>query len=196
MELTCPNCGTTASSQLWTGQQSRYLDLIRELPTTVAAEIPAYLALFKPATRAMDKRREVRILADLARMVREGAIQYKGAPVRPASPEMWAEAMREMGNRRLDLPMKNHNYLCSIVYALADAADRKREVEKNRAERTGAATARILKERAAHAPMDVEWMRKVRQKNRRPDGHETDGREMPDLSASALPGGEPPAGGD
>jgi hypothetical protein len=46
------------------------------------------------------------------------------------------EQMRE--NPKLRLPMKNHNYLKSVAYDLADAADAAVERRRNEDERSGA----------------------------------------------------------
>jgi hypothetical protein len=118
-------------------------ETLAALPGECPAIAMRYLELFrKPDGREMTKDRELGVARELAAIIGAGWAEYKGNPARRANPKMWADGMLTMieraAQKRLELPMKNHNYLKSIVYDIADTADRKTETVRNKAERTGA----------------------------------------------------------
>lgn len=136
MLLTCPSCGTRASAEAWENEADtrKAFELAASLPRPVAAGILRYCGLFRnpSAVRAMSWKKAVRIIGEIAELTAKGHVQAKGQVARPCSPDHWAAAMEKMVEiaevGKLTLPLKGHNYLLSIVWQEADAADSAAEV--------------------------------------------------------------------
>lgn len=142
MRLVCPSCGACHSADAWVNDAHarRALGIAVTLPPPVAPHALGYVALFRnpEAKRGLTWKKAGRLLAELRDMVSDGYVQYKRRPARPATPKIWGEALETMlHSRSIDPPLDGHNYLRSVAYDLADAADRKTEVARNQAERTG-----------------------------------------------------------
>jgi hypothetical protein len=141
MRLTCPGCGVIGSIEAFTvdDHAKRTLMAITTLPGAVAALVLGYLALFRPgSSRGLTWKRAEALVIALQALVTASHIQWDRQVARPASPAIWAEALRKISAtppRRL--PLKSHGYLTSIAYDLADEADRRVEVARNKTERTG-----------------------------------------------------------
>jgi len=107
---------------------------IATFPQPVAAAIPAYLSLFRPAERSLVWRKACSVLESLHSLVAVGYVQVKGRADRDCPPRIWAQAMDDMVNRRdrLTRPLPNHNYLRQVAHDMAgmeDAASERRRVE-------------------------------------------------------------------
>lgn len=131
MRLTCPCCGALASLEAWAGDAEARLTMaaIAKLPQPVAGSAPAYLGLFRPATRALGWKKAMALLTQLAALVGQGYVSVQGRVDRDCPPELWARGMDEMVARRdrLSRPLANHNYLRQVVSDLAEQDDRGRE---------------------------------------------------------------------
>lgn len=171
MKLTCPSCGAIHSIDAWENDAKarQCLKLAGELPQEVSRRVIAYLALFRPAGgRGLGWGKALRLLAGLRDEVGSAHIQWKNQVARPNDARHWAEGMDRL-NQQLpkELPLTSHGYLKSIVYRIADDADRKSEVSHNQAERSGAVQAGREATTDGAEPIDVDWMRSVRARNRR-----------------------------
>ena len=64
-------------------------------------------------------------------LVAKGYVHVHGQVDRDCSPTIWAKGMDQMVEQQaaLKLPMPNHNYLCKVVWDLADKVDK--EIEAN-----------------------------------------------------------------
>ncbi len=127
MKLVCPECGATASASSWVNDAEvrEVLAAVVKLPGPVAAGCLPYLGLFRPGSRALAWKRARTLVAELSALVSPGHVQIQGKVARPCPPSLWVRAMDEMVARRdrLQLPVKNHNYLRQIAWGLAEAAD-------------------------------------------------------------------------
>lgn len=155
MKLVCPSCGFYGPPDAYMADvaASRALLLALSAPAPLAQQVQQYLRLFRPAQRALSSSRAAAILEELLPMILEAKITWRGV-VYPAPVEYWREAMEEMivGRDRLDLPMKSHGYLLTIIagYAKRAAAASETKAHQTRAGVTPVGTS------AAHRPFEAE----------------------------------------
>lgn len=101
-----------------------------KLPQVVQQPFYKYLSLFRPLSGcALQVTKTLRLTREMVALVSTGYVSEKDKPDRPCAPSFWAMGMEQMLSRadRLSLPLKNHNYLRTIVWQLADQADAGRE---------------------------------------------------------------------
>jgi len=135
MQLICPACGCRASAEVWENDAAarQFVAVVAQLPRPVAERILRYCGLFRSpdAARAMAWKKALRIGQELADFVAAGYVQTKGKVARPCTPQLWGRGMDKMlelvSAGQLRLPMKNHNYLITIVWQEADKADAAQE---------------------------------------------------------------------
>ena len=135
MRLVCPSCGACHSAEAWLHEEEARaaMAVAVELPRGVGRWALAYLALFRPQTadrgpRALGWKRVRRVLEEIRDLVAAPEIAWAQKAARPNSPEVWARAMEQMCcHPPSRLPLKNHNYLRTIAYDLADEMDKARE---------------------------------------------------------------------
>lgn len=155
MILICPSCGATHSAEAWENDVKirQALQAACALPPQVSKVVLGYLGLFRPAQRALSWSKSLKIINDLSALIAPGHIQVQGKPARPCPPHIWAMGIEQMVARTdLQRPMKNHNYLRSIVWQLADQADAGREHSQHRAELDGSARSARTTERRPWTP--------------------------------------------
>lgn len=134
MKLTCRSCGASGSAEAVFGDAdaAEALRLAGELEPVIARAVWHYLALHRPAQRALTWSRTEKLLREIHELVSQPTIRrhHRDWAVVPA---MWREAMDHMQAQRdkLTLPLKGHGYLLEIVAGLADkqeaGAERARE---------------------------------------------------------------------
>jgi hypothetical protein len=130
MKATCPHCGTYGPLEIFlTDSDAKSVQLaVAALPGEMPRLVWSYLGLWrKPdATKVMTWARAGRIVAELAALVAEPEIQWKGGRLVPSRPEFWAQAIKLILDReaqgKLDRPLEAHNYLRAVVYELAEKA--------------------------------------------------------------------------
>jgi hypothetical protein len=136
MHLKCPSCGIVASSELWAnnGDAAPAFVAALRLPKAVQGELLAYLALFRPDARALSWGRVASVVEDLEGLVRAGYVTIDKQVPRKCPPELWAEGMREMVDRKggQKMHLKNHNYLRAVVYPKANAYDAQDEKRREK----------------------------------------------------------------
>ena len=138
----CPRCAFKAPVSCFVdaAESGLLLQAFSELPHEVQKPFLKYLSLFKPLTGcAIQPTKAERLTRELVALVVKGFVSEKGKPDRPCIPVFWVMAMERMQELAgtLDLPMKNHNYLRSIVYKLANQADSQREQQQRQEEIDG-----------------------------------------------------------
>lgn len=142
MKLTCPACGAQTSLEAMTEDAAarRVAALFGELPPVVARQVPAYLALFRPAKTGLRWTRVETILGELVPMVHDGF--KRGGRVCKAAADHWATALHQVCGRELRLPLKGHGYLLEVVAGLADHQAAAAEVAHHENLRAGKRPAR------------------------------------------------------
>jgi hypothetical protein len=130
MKATCPVCGGYGplESFLVDDDAKRAVVAVGKLPGDLPRLCWAYLGMFrKPASpRVLTWERVGRIVAELADLVAEKDMSWKGQRVVPSRPEFWAQGIQAMLDRdaqgKLERPLDGHNYLRAVVYEIAEKA--------------------------------------------------------------------------
>ena len=137
--VTCPNCNTAGSLDLFLGHQAasealRALATLHPSGTRLQSAAMRYVGLFAPRKQQMRMDRVAGLLRELQALLASGRVEWEGATY--AAPlDYWIGGMEAMLARRdagkLDLPLDSHNYLRSVLAGAADKAEaqaeRKRE---------------------------------------------------------------------
>lgn len=145
MKLTCPACGAVASAEAWANDIAARTALAAaiQLPDPVCNKLLPYLALFRPAERALSWRKALALIQELGVLVGRGYVHAHGSPDRPCTPEVWALAMGQMTENAnaISRPLPNHNYLRKVAWQISDRLDAHQESTRHQDERSGAARA-------------------------------------------------------
>ncbi|MHB1350090.1 MAG: hypothetical protein ACYCYR_09480 [Desulfobulbaceae bacterium] len=135
MKGMCQTCGATAPLEWFLAEPiaRQVLAAALKLPQPVQDQLLVYLALFRPAGGSSQPKKVLRLVQEIAALVAPGHLQVKGQVARPCPPRIWAQAMEQMTERRdkLQLPLKNNNYLRQIAWSLADQDDARAEAQRN-----------------------------------------------------------------
>lgn len=122
MNLTCPSCGAEAAAEAWQNdaEARAAFAALAALPAEVQREAIHYLALFRPAKSRLSWTRAGRILDELRTLTTLGVVKHDRQE-RACSSAIWGAAMAQMLARRESIrrPLKDHNYLISVAFALA-----------------------------------------------------------------------------
>lgn len=142
MQITCPCCaGRFSIEAAFTDEAARAaVAAALKFPAPLGELVLRYIALFRPAQRALSWDRAARLLHELLEPISAGRVQRDGrwyeAPI-----EAWRHALEQMLDQRdrLRLPLKSHGYLIEIVIGAVDrvAAETERRREEANRNRTG-----------------------------------------------------------
>ncbi len=142
-ELNCPVCGTGLTmAHLFVNADDRAAMLrLLALSTPIGAAVSRYISLFTPPKTSLTLRKQVRIVLQLLPDLERRAITHRGrdwaAPLK-----VWEAGIDQMLAARdagkLDLPMKGHAYLYSILMSLADKLEAGAEVQAEATRRANA----------------------------------------------------------
>ncbi|MDH5525555.1 MAG: hypothetical protein OEY01_16430 [Desulfobulbaceae bacterium] len=131
MRLVCPGCGCTASLEAWANDADcrATLAAIVKLPAPVPAAVLPYLSLFRPEARALNWKKVLKLVNELALLVGSGHVQVDKMVARPCPARIWAQAMDDMvASFNTKRPhFKNHTYLRKVAYDLANQGDAEKE---------------------------------------------------------------------
>jgi len=106
-----------------------------------------YVGMFAPVKTEMRYERVASVLADVVAMIKAGTVRDKTGATHAAPMDYWRQACEEMAARRdrghLQLPLKSHGYLQTVVVGLATKAEASAEsqTEAQRAGHSGTGTA-------------------------------------------------------
>lgn len=145
MQLSCPCCGIkTDLAVLLTHEQARRaVARLATVSLPFGAQTLQYMALFKPASRALSIDRMVRLIEDMLPDIERRAITRAGRDW-AADVETWRAAlgvvidMRDAG--KLRLPLADHGLLYQVIANMADQVERTAESTRE-AQRRQARTA-------------------------------------------------------
>lgn len=153
-DLSCPVCGAEFDlAVLFKSEESRRtFDRLTANCSPLKARLAQYAALAKPPKHKLDTDKALRIIATLLPDIERGAIARNGRDW-PAPLSAWAQAIDQMLERRnagaLELPMKGHGYLYSILQGMADKHEASAEQQREQQLRTGPRAA------TTHGPASV-----------------------------------------
>ena len=110
--------------------------------TPIGKLLLAYVQLFKPKKHALSMGKVVKILDQLIPMIQESKIEFDGR-IWPAPQAYWEQAIEQMIDTRekLRLPLRDHNYLLTIISGRADKDEGKVE-KQTEARKQGGVTSR------------------------------------------------------
>ena len=134
-DLSCPVCGAEFDlAVLFKSEESRRtFDRLTANCSPLKARLAQYAALAKPPKHKLDTDKALRIIKMLLPDIERGAITRNGRDW-PAPLSAWAQAIDQMLERRnagtLELPMKGHGYLYSILQGMADKAEAAAEQQR------------------------------------------------------------------
>lgn len=152
MRLTCPCCGAQVSAEAWQNDVTvrKFLAALEKLPGRVRDLALPYLALFRRAggrdasatacgSKGLAWTRALRLVMDLAALVEPGTVHWEGGEERPCSPQLWADALDAVLERR-PRALDNHNYLRRVAWEMAERgasqAERNREAQRRQSGRS------------------------------------------------------------
>lgn len=162
MRLVCPSCGAIHSFEAWQNDPEirRFVADFMRLPAVVQPRVGAYLACFRKGDKGLRWPIARKVLAGLVDLVSSGRVSWERNELRPAPPELWAEALDAVLNRAPQ-GLTNHNYLrhtaWSMAAGLAAREERATETAKQHRDYTGPA----LKEEAAVSEEERAEVRKL-----------------------------------
>lgn len=125
----CPGCGLRADLDVFCVQADikQALAAALDLPAPLGGRVLRYLRLFSPASKTLALNKTVRLLVELADVVRSAQIERRG--VAYAAPlGLWETALDIVLNQPPDiLPLTSHGYLFQVAWNLADRAATRQE---------------------------------------------------------------------
>ncbi|MBI5919004.1 MAG: hypothetical protein HY849_06485 [Nitrosomonadales bacterium] len=156
MKTSCPACGATASLDVLLGNEGAREAVMAALamPAPIGKLLVQYLGLFRPASRNLSFDRVATLLNELLPMISEAKIERKGCTY-SAPQDYWRMAIELMlakpksGPDSLDLPLRSHGYLLSVIAGYSKKAEGEREA-KTEAQRAGRTPVGSV---AAHQPV-------------------------------------------
>ena len=142
MRLVCPSCGAIHSFEAWANDPEvrRFVADFMRLPAIVQPRVGAYLAAFRKGEKGLRWPVARKILGALVDLVNSGRVSWERSELRPAPPELWAEALDAVIARDKH-GFTNHNYLRKTAFDmaadLAAKVEREAEALKVRRDYTG-----------------------------------------------------------
>lgn len=151
MRLRCPACHAEASIEAYLGADAARGALVRALrmPAPLASLLTQYLAMFRPEKRALSFERVDALLAELFVMIDSGQVSLN-RNLRAAPLALWRQGLEHMVELRsralevpprtnLELPLKTHGYLTTVVHGMAEkiaaATESKHEADARKGRR-------------------------------------------------------------
>lgn len=98
----------------------------------------AYIALFKPAQRALSMMRLTKMLDELLEDIQNAEITRNGSSY-VAPQGYWQQAIEQMlmSRDKLSLPLKSHGYLYEVIISYSNKAEAKAEKQSEQGRRYG-----------------------------------------------------------
>ena len=141
-DLSCPVCGTELDLAVLFSHEhdQRALARLASVSIPLGGRVLQYLALFTPPKQRLTAAKKIKLILQLLPDLERQAITHKGRDW-PAPLAAWAQAIDQMLERRnagaLELPMKGHGYLYSILQGMADKHEASAEQQREQQLRTG-----------------------------------------------------------
>jgi hypothetical protein len=141
-DITCTVCGTELdlAALLAHVDDQKALTRLVAISVPMGARVLQYISLFKPEKQSLTAAKKIKLILQLLPDLERKAITHKGrdwdAPL-----IAWAQAIdrmifyRDIG--KLDLPMRGHIYLYSIIADLANSSEAAQERQLEQDRRTG-----------------------------------------------------------
>lgn len=147
MRTACPACGAEMSLDAMIAHDAARAAIAAAmgLDLLLGKALVQYLALFRPARRSLSFDRVASLLNELVPLIQAGRIE-RGSRIVAAPRESWKLAIEAVLAQRgdLQLPLKSHGYLLSVLCGMAEKAESQAETrtEQQRAGHAGAGSHR------------------------------------------------------
>jgi len=139
-DLSCPTCGSELDLAVLFAHEDnqRAVARLASVSIPLGARVLQYLALFTPPKQRLTPAKKIKLLLQLLPDLERQSISFKGRDwAAPAA--AWAQAIDQMlagrDSGRLELPMKSHGYLYSVLAGLADRNEASAEAQSEAARR-------------------------------------------------------------
>lgn len=140
MQLNCPACGATFSLDAIIGHEGARDAVLAalQMPAPLGKTLIQYVALFRPAQRALSMDRLAKLLNELLPMISKAQIERNGT-IYAAPADYWRNAMDSMlaGRDKLTLPLKSHGYLLEVIAGMAEKVAAKAEQKSEQGRKYG-----------------------------------------------------------
>lgn len=133
-DLSCPSCGAELDIASLFAHETDQRAITRLISVSIpmGTRVLQYCTLFQPPKTRLTAAKKIKLILQLLPHIERQELTFKGrdwyAPV-----SVWSQAIDQMLESRdagrLDLPMKGHAYLYSIVTSLSDKLEAQREAE-------------------------------------------------------------------
>lgn len=146
LQIPCPSCGMLFDLEVAMDSVDgkQFVELLTSLPPTAIRPVFNYLKLFKPKKQVLSWAKALKLLSELAPMIKAARIKRGGIDyVIPLA--HWEQALMQLVNDRptsLALPLKSHGYLLSMLAAQAEKQAAIQEEKTEQHKRSGAAITR------------------------------------------------------
>ena len=118
MQMICPCCHARfpAEAGITEKYAIQFSSIMASLPENIGPLVIQYISMFRSASRSVPWPKATAIADELSTMISSGFIERNGKKW-PVSKQGWVEGLSAVIDRRgsLDLPLKNHGYLLSIL---------------------------------------------------------------------------------
>ena len=140
-DFQCPNCGAEFDLSVAFSHEldHRALSRLAAVSIPLGARVVKYVGLFAPPKQRLTAAKKIKLILQLLPDLERKAITHKGRDW--AVPlEAWAQAFDQMLDardaQRIELPMKGHGDLYSILAGAADKFEAKAERDREQQQRT------------------------------------------------------------
>lgn len=140
-DLSCPACGAELDLAVLFAHEDgqRAFARLATVSIPLGARVLQYIGLFTPPRQRLTAAKKIKLLLQLLPDLERQTIAFKGRDWAAPLPA-WAQAIDQMlaarDSGRLELPMKGHGYLYSVLSGMADKHEATAEAQTEAARRT------------------------------------------------------------
>lgn len=140
-DLSCPACGAELDLAVLFAHEDgqRAFARLATVSIPLGARMLQYIGLFTPPRQRLTAAKKIKLLLQLLPDLERQTITFKGRDWAAPLPA-WAQAIDQMlaarDSGRLELPMKGHGYLYSVLSGMADKHEATAEAQAEAARRT------------------------------------------------------------
>lgn len=140
--LTCPCCGSEMDLAILfsNAEDSKAIERLAAVSIPLGTRVLQYISLFQPPRQRLTTAKKIKLLMQLLPDLERGAITHRGRDWQ-APRAVWKEAIDQMlasrDSGKLELPMKGHSYLYSVIAGMANKAEALTEAQSESQRRSG-----------------------------------------------------------
>lgn len=146
--LSCPCCGSEMDlAVLFSNAEDRKaIERLAAVSIPLGTRVLQYISLFQPPRQRLTSAKKIKLLMQLLPDLERQAITHKGRDWQ-APRAVWKEAIDQMlasrDSGKLELPMKGHGYLFSVIAGMSNKAEAQAEAQAETQRRTGPVPATV-----------------------------------------------------